>query len=244
MLVRYYFGILWFLMFALGSHDCFAQKSEKVDEAIQKRKVKSSYSLEPEADERDTEVGLDLDEGIFLGYGAISAFSTKMMGGYVGGIGVRGAWVINEKLGLGLDFAINTTPLSPYDEKSDPVLKHAKLDYMHWGIDFEYFPDSHKIFHPVYSLIVGRAFAQLHENDFDYYSDPEYEANRKYFGGLAMYFVQPEAAIEFNATKYTRISAGLGLRLVVAGKGKTNLNESEFTQLVAQLIFKFGNFRY
>lgn len=198
-------------------------------------KVKTKYSVKPDEDDSDMEVGFSSDEATLLGYGGILLGVTTFHGNTPTILDVRGGFIINQKYVVGIDFASTST--KPFKDDDDNYKKDLELEYSQLGLLLEYIPESRKLSHLVYSLILGSANAEY--SGFLIATPASYEDYRKTRSSI--FVLQPEVQFEYNLTKYTRVSIGAGLR-VLSGGSDSKISNSDLMGINIMLGLKFGNF--
>jgi hypothetical protein len=222
-----------------------AFSDENHEDPVMRRKSKSKFSMKPDANDEDNEMIFNSDEGVFLGYGAVTSGGTSIAGDVSPTFGLRGAWVINEKYAIGIDFYGTTDSVKPHSSSDDQIKKSARLRFSQVGLMGEYYQNSNRYLHPVYTLIIGSAKADY--TNIDESSLTQEEKNSTYKGFLSaknMTVIEPQAALEVNVTKYIRMSGGIGFRLLMGGNSDFDQSNSKLMGVNAIVALKFGNFRY
>lgn len=220
----------------LSFNSAFAEQTSTLNNAdkdpIYSRKTKAIKNLKHDANSEDTEVGIDTSDHVLLGYGSFrfgGAFASPYSG-YL--FGVNGAAIVNETYGFGVDFDTfaNDSLYSPSKEPWSLV----KVSSISRGLMFEYYHQSNKLTHSVYSIVMGQAVISAELKDAPPFSDV---VVKRFF------FIEPRYLYEFNTTKYMRMGIGAGAKLVFGGKVDADINASNFNAITLNVQLKIGSFR-
>ena len=106
-----------------------------------------------------------------------------------------------------------------------------RMDLAHGGLWLGYTPSTFKLFHPYTSAKIGWGFADIRNDPFTINSN-----------GDAIFVFTPEVGMELNLSKFFRISASMGYRMVTDVDQLDNFSNKDFSSLTGQLTFRFGWF--
>lgn len=106
-----------------------------------------------------------------------------------------------------------------------------RMDLAHGGLWLGYTPATFKIVHPYTSARIGWGFAEIRDDPFKINSN-----------GDAIFVFTPELGVELNLTRFFRMSASAGYRLVSDVDQFDNLSNKDFSSFTGQLTFRFGWF--
>ena len=106
-----------------------------------------------------------------------------------------------------------------------------RMDLAHGGLWLGYTPATFKVIHPYTSARIGWGFAEIRNDPFDIHSS-----------GDAIFVFTPEVGMELNFTRFFRMSASVGYRIVSDVDQLDNLTNKDFSSLTGQLTFRFGWF--
>lgn len=140
--------------------------------------------------------------------------------------GVRGAWLINRKFGVGLAF----TGLES-DSRSDDDIGR-KIEGGWGGLLLQYIIRSKSVVHGFADITIGGGGACIDIEGDDTSSCKE---------GRGFFAVEPTANVEINVLSFMRISFGGGYRLVV-GPDATHVPSSDLSGMVVRSTIAFGEF--
>lgn len=167
------------------------------------------------------------------GFGAFSFKSTKFKDVNVVTGGLRGGWIINRSLAIGIE-GHGIIPTAKYDNIS--LTGKAVLLGGYGGMFLEPIVFSNQIVHVTFPVVGGAGWLGYHE---------DWEQNSDSQGDLidddVFWYVEPGVAIELNVSKHFRIATGVSkrftqdLELIL-----TDVDEFEGTNYF--ITFKFGKF--
>ncbi|MCB0668730.1 MAG: porin family protein [Saprospiraceae bacterium] len=106
-----------------------------------------------------------------------------------------------------------------------------RMNLAHGGLWLGYTPYTFRMFHPYVSTKIGWGFADIHNDPFRINSN-----------GDAIFVFNPEVGMELNLTKFFRVSASLGYRMVSDVDQLEDYSNKDFSSLTGQLTFRFGWF--
>jgi len=182
--------------------------------------------------EARTILGDDLEYG---GYGSFTLGYTKISNYNTFTGGMKGAWLINHKLGLGLagnGFATKTSEI-----KNKSFLTGGYGGFLVEPIFFSNNP----IHFTVPLLIGGGGIAYVSERIFEDYFAEIYD----------VFFVfEPGIEMEINMTSFLRIALGISYKITsdidmttsILGKEISILQKDDLNKFTVSLVFKFGKF--
>ncbi|NND31413.1 MAG: hypothetical protein HKN76_02395, partial [Saprospiraceae bacterium] len=150
----------------------------------------------------------------------------NIKGDYVTSVGGGGGVIIDNLFigayGLGsldhLHYNINSTD-------------DFRMDLAHGGLWLGYTPNTFKLFHPYTSAKIGWGFADIRNDPFTINSN-----------GDAIFIFTPEVGMELNLSRFFRMSASVGYRMVTDVDQLDGFSNSDFSSLTGQLTFRFGWF--
>lgn len=168
------------------------------------------------------------------GFGAPVTKFTNINGEFGVLAGVRGGWIINHSLSLGLagyGLATNT-------ELANSTLGETRyLDFGYGGFEFEYILASDEVIHLTFSGLIGGGEVDYRFNKFtddDYDHDNNFERDN-------FFVAEPSINAELNVTSFFRINLGVGYRFV-SGVDNSYISESKLRDMTGTVQFKFGSF--
>ncbi|MCB0689718.1 MAG: outer membrane beta-barrel protein [Saprospiraceae bacterium] len=106
-----------------------------------------------------------------------------------------------------------------------------RMDLAHGGLWLGYTPYSFKMIHPYVSTKIGWGFADIRNDPFRINSN-----------GDAIFAFTPEVGMELNLTKFFRINATLGYRMISDVDQLPDYSNKDFSSLTGQITFRFGWF--
>jgi hypothetical protein len=106
-----------------------------------------------------------------------------------------------------------------------------RMDLAHGGLWLGYTPATFKVIHPYTSARIGWGFAEIRNDPFNIHSS-----------GDAIFVFTPEVGMELNLTRFFRMSASIGYRIVSDVDQLDTLTNKDFSSLTGQLTFRFGWF--
>ena len=204
------------------SHNIFAYQPTK------------AYNYSRHTDQPETLIGNTIYSS---GYGTLSTQYSKFNHADAIFTGVYGGWMINHKLMLGVGgYGLLTTHkgfgINPVTNEQNQL----RMGY--GGLVAEYTCSGNKVIHITANTLVGAGGISNGYVKKGYRDDDDSWQNVK---GSAFFVVQPSANIEANITKWFRVGAGGGYRLIAANS-LTGITNSDMSAPTANLSFKFGQF--
>lgn len=176
-------------------------------------------------------------------YGAMGGAYTRFMGRDSGLVSLEGALLLDHRFSIGLvGYAFTRTPRGPND--FDGTRQEFGAGY--GGIAVRYSWLSQLPVYPTFGLVAGAGAVNLHhEYDWDdesdwgihHHDDDDWD-NGSYDPFL---FVQPELALNANATRWLRFGATVGYRFT-GGVGRFGLKESDLNAVTAGANVSLGWF--
>jgi hypothetical protein len=189
----------------------------------------------PAEEDTDTETVFAIDEGVFSGYGGGYWGTSLIDGHWVPTYGVRGGWIANSRLIIGVDLSGLSSRFHPdINGETSPV----PLNISRWGAMFEYVGSVRRRVHGVYTLVVGRG-----KGGFDL-SLEDVDAYPTLRESSFFWFIAPEAQLEVNLTKYTKPYVGLRAVIPFAVKGNAEIESKFLTEAAIFIGVKVGQFTY
>jgi hypothetical protein len=179
---------------------------------------------------------LSRNNGHSGGYGALTFKGSKFKDNSILLMGVRGAWVINRSLGIGIDLN-GIIPVSKYDEVDPEGINNAILLGGYGGLLLEPIIWSNKIVHLAIPISLGAGwlgYIEDWENDSYYYGGNLYDED-------VFWYVEPGVNAEINITKYFRVNVGISKRFT-QDLNLYNTPSDAFDKINYSLALKFGGF--
>jgi hypothetical protein len=171
------------------------------------------------------------------GYGALTTNYSKLNGDNAMFVGAYGGWLINHKLMLGLAGQYLVTQHDGFGYNSD-TNKQNELKMGYGGLMVEYtFFEKRKI-HVTANSIVG--FGVITNGSNGGY-DPETGESWRSVDESGFLAFHPAVNVEVDVTKWFRVSAGGGYRIIASSNIK-NLSDADLSSPTANVTLKFGVF--
>lgn len=171
------------------------------------------------------------------GYGAVSFKSSNFKGETLVMGGLRGAWVVNRTLAIGVDMygIIPTTKYSNVDE-SDPERK-VRLLGGYGGFMLEPIFFSNEVVHITFPISAGAGWLGYEDPDRkDFFNNDDNLIDQDVF-----WYVEPGANLEVNIARNFRIDLGVSKRFTQDLK-LMNTATDEFDEINYYLTLKIGRF--
>ena len=153
------------------------------------------------------------------GFGAPVTKFTNVNGEFGVLCGVRGGWIINHKVSLGLGgygLATNT-------ELANSALGETRyLNFGYGGFEFEYVLSSDDVIHLTFSGLIGGGSADYRFNKFadeDFDHDNDFERDD-------FFVAEPAINAEVNVTSFFRVNFGFGYRFI-SGVNNSYISEND-----------------
>lgn len=189
--------------------------------------------VENKKDEEDTETVLDIDEGVLSGYGGVRWGTASIDGKWLPTAGLRGAWVFQKDISLGIDFTQLMGNYSPFSQSEWSGIEQ-NVSTAGLILEKNYHPT--KILNVFSNVIIGRGFSDLRGDEKDNAIPSELKESRAYA------FISPGFGLGVNFTKYTRGYVGASAMLPFAGQGSQLIKEEKLRGGYVYLGFNIGNF--
>ncbi|MDA0195974.1 MAG: hypothetical protein O2887_13500 [Bacteroidetes bacterium] len=167
------------------------------------------------------------------GFGAISFKSSKFRSQTIVLAGLRGGWIINRSLAIGLEAhgIIPTAKFTDVSPSGDAVLLGG-----YGGLFLEPIVFSNEVVHVTFPISAGSGWIGYHENfDEGQFNSPDL------IEGDVFWYVEPGANIELNIAKNFRIALGMSKR-ITQDLELTNTKSNDFDKLNYYLTLKIGSF--
>ena len=169
------------------------------------------------------------------GYGAVSIAATQFNDKDIMLIGLRGAWVINRVLGIGLE-GYGIIPIAKYDNISTSFSTNSRAVGGYGGLFLEPVLMSNKVVHVTFPVSGGAGWVGYVEDWED-----NYYAQNDLIDGDVFWYVQPGANLEVNVARNFRFDVGASYRLT-QDLHLVNTSGSAFDGWNYYLTLKFGKF--
>ena len=235
-------------MIALFSWNNMAQSEESLkmvthgsnlnkDKESEKLPKINSYDNSGTRDKRNDEMEtLSGENSHSGGYGAIFFKGSSFNETSIAMMGIRGAWVVNRSIGLGIDLN-GLLPISKYDDVDPAEIHAAVLVGGYGGFLLEPVVWSRKLVHLTFHISLGAGwlgYIEDWENDQDYYSGNLLDDD-------VFWYIEPGICAEVNVTNYFRIDVGISGRFT-QDLSLYNTPSDAFNKLNYFLALKFGGF--
>jgi len=170
------------------------------------------------------------------GYGALFIKWSKFKDKSILLMGVRGAWVINRSLGIGIDLN-GVIPVSKYDDVDPEGRNMGILLGGYGGLLLEPIIWSNKIVHLALPLSMGAGWLGYIED----WEDNQYYYSGELFDQDVFWYIEPGINAEINITKYFRVNVGISKRFT-QDLSLYNTPSDTFDKINYALALKFGGF--
>jgi hypothetical protein len=174
------------------------------------------------------------------GFGGPVTKITQVNGETVTLGGVRGGWVINHSLSLGLggyglgqEVAIPDVARNLY-KNPDGSFRDLKLIFGYGGFETEYTGNWESLLHYTAGMLIGAGNVE-YAQDNDNWDDGDFNVHDSVF------VLEPSVNGELNVTRWMRINTGVSYRFV-SGVNTVGLNDDDFGGFAGVITFKFGKF--
>jgi len=170
------------------------------------------------------------------GYGALTFKGSKFKDASILLMGIRGAWVINRSLGIGIDLN-GVIPVTKYDDVDPEGRNTGILLGGYGGLLIEPIIWSNKIVHLTIPVSIGAGwlgYIEDWENDHYYYGGELFDQD-------VFWYIEPGVNAEINITKYFRVNVGISKRFT-QDLNLYNTPSDAFDKINYVLILKFGGF--
>ena len=154
--------------------------------------------------------------------------------------GIRGAWIINRALGIGID-ANGIIPVSKFDNIDPAGLEQAILVGGYGGFLIEPVIWSNQVVHFTFPVSMGGGWLGYIEdwedewnNEWEYYSGELYSDD-------VFWYIEPGINIEINVATFFRIGGGISKRFT-QDLQLYGTPETAFDNLNYGFVIKFGGF--
>jgi len=163
---------------------------------------------------------------IIGGFGGPILEFGNIKGEYTPSVGGGGGLIID-------NFFVGFYGMGSIDPIQDNISGRGEfeMDLAHGGLWLGYTPFTFKMIHPYASAKIGWGFADIREDLFTINST-----------GDGIFVITPEVGMEVNLTRYFRIGASVGYRIVSDVDQLPGLTNKDFSSLSGQLTFRFGWF--
>jgi hypothetical protein len=170
-------------------------------------------------------------------YGALTNASTSINGEYANLGGLYLGYFVNKKLLIGVGGAATNTALRVPEGNKTIAGADMRYQYGHFGLMTEYVMNSNKKVHFAFNLLSGAGFtAQYLDSDSDEKRYKNYSHDTDFFVVL-----EPGAQVEFNLTKWMRLSPGISYRQTIGSDAK-GLDDSDLSNVSGNVTLKLGRF--
>jgi len=186
----------------------------------------------PAVAQEETLVAGDLESGGFGGpvikLGSFNGETGVLVGG-------RGGWIINHTFiigfgGYGLTNRVLANSTGPLGER------YMNLGY--GGLELEYIPESNKLVHYSFMLLLGAGGVSFRNNDWEDWHWPD---DNSHYKADAFFIAEPQVNATLNITKWFRMSGGLSYRFVEGLESTISTNKN-LSGISGGLTFRFGKF--
>lgn len=170
------------------------------------------------------------------GYGALVLKGSKFRDESILIMGIRGAWLINQSLGFGLDLN-GILPLSTYDDIDPEGIDNGILTGGYGGFLLEPVLWPNKIVHVTIPLSIGAGWLGYIED----WENHKYDYHGDLYDDDVFWYIEPGVNVEINVTRFFRVNAGVSKRF---SQGLTLINTpaDAFDKINYAITLKFGGF--
>ena len=194
---------------------------------------KKSLKAEVREDRMETLSGENSHSG---GYGALFFKGSTFKNKSIMIMGIRGAWVVNRAIGLGIDLN-GLLPVSMYDDVDPAGTNDAILLGGYGGLLLEPVVWSRKVVHVTFPLSMGAGWLGYVED----WEDEYYYGGGDLLDDDVFWYIEPGINAEVNVTNYFRIDVGISKRFT-QDLSLYNTPSDAFDKLNYSLTLKFGGF--
>lgn len=166
------------------------------------------------------------------GWGGVDARYTSLMGSDAILTGIRGGWLLNRKVSIGLSAVGNVTTRMNTGHTL-PNGREAGLEFAYGGLEFGYITQPAKLMHVSLWTLVGAGGVS--------YRDPAFRRGDEEQPVDGFFVAEPMLSTELNISRHFRISAGTSYRYVQGAK-LDGMESSDLSGIAYSLMFKFGGF--
>jgi len=228
-------------IYSVESSDLFTNTTPDSGAEKQTDKTGTKGSAdEQDGDQQDKNLNdvetLSGNNGHSGGYGALTFKGSKFKDAAILMMGLRGAWVVNRSLGLGIDIN-GILPLSKYDDVDPEGKNYGILLGGYGGWLLEPVIWSNKIIHLTIPVSIGAGWLGYIE---------DWEGEDFYYGGDlydqdVFWYIEPGLNAEINISRYFRVNAGVSKRFS-QDLYLYNTPSDAFDKLNYTVVLKFGGF--
>ena len=171
------------------------------------------------------------------GYGAVSFKSSSFKGETLVMAGLKGAWIVNRSLGIGLDM-YGIIPTTKYDgiDSADPQNK-VRLLGGYGGLMLEPIFFSNEVVHITFPISAGAGWLGYEDPDYEnYWMNQDNIIDEDVF-----WYIEPGANLEVNIARNFRIDLGVSKRFT-QDLNLINTSSDEFDNVNYYLTLKIGGF--
>ncbi len=152
-------------------------------------------------------------------------------------VGGGGGWLINHSFliggaGYGL---VNTIDASDAARAYYGIYGDMKFDFGYGGLLLEYIGSPNDLLHYTISALIGAGGVTYREQYDNWINTLPNDHASPFF------VLEPGVTTELNVTRFFRLNAGVGYRLV-RGSDLPGISDSELSDVAVNLTFKFGKF--
>lgn len=169
------------------------------------------------------------------GFGALSFRSTEFRDESLVMAGIRGGWIINRTLGIGLE-GHGIIPTAQFDDVSEDGSEVSILGG-YGGMFLELIFFSNEVVHVTFPVSAGAGWLGYHrsgDNSFSVSDEGELDSD-------VFWYVEPGADLEFNISRNFRLALGVSKRFT-QDLELDNTDLDAFDKLNYFLTLKFGGF--
>lgn len=178
----------------------------------------------------ETLINGDIANGGFGGpalkFSRVNGTGATLVGGY-------GGWLINHQLligGGGYGLAVKIKAPDSAQTLLPATTLYMNLEY--GGLVLEYIPNSAKLYHLNYSLLIGGGYVGYSQSNYD----PNFDQQ-----GTSFFVAEPGVQVTLNVSEHFRAGVGASYRYV-NGAQLIGTDDAALSGLSATLFFKFGQF--
>lgn len=170
------------------------------------------------------------------GYGAVSFKTSNFKDKTLVMAGIRGAWIVNRTLAIGID-GYGIIPTTKYQNiYPDDGTKEVRLQGGYGGLMLEPIFFSNEVVHITFPVSAGAGWLGYEDLDFEDFWDRENLVDEDVF-----WFIEPGANLEVNIARNFRVDLGVSKRFTQDLQLVNTLSD-EFDEINYYLTLKIGGF--
>ncbi|WP_422362005.1 hypothetical protein [Reichenbachiella sp.] len=170
------------------------------------------------------------------GYGAVSFKTSSFKDKTLVMAGIRGAWIVNRTLAIGID-GYGIIPTTKYQNiDPDDVTKEIRLQGGYGGLMLEPIFFSNEVVHITFPVSAGAGWLGYEDPDYEDFWDRDNLVDEDVF-----WYIEPGANLEVNIARNFRVDLGVSKRFTQDLQLVNTLSD-EFDEINYYLTLKIGGF--